>query len=122
MWTPCSGSPLVDVMGVRRSGKTYLMFHTAQKFMSGVEVLYVNPEDRRLLLINWDPMEGLEGGRRHREVRGEGGLSLQVDVETEVSSREWAKLLIDARTKSKSSVSPNPLKALPTRASSPVSG
>ena len=75
----------------------------------------MNLEDGKLLLINWDPMEGLGRWAVAIVYPREGGLSLRADVEAGVGSREREKLPINARMESRSSVSPILLlkKALP---------
>ncbi len=87
---------IVDVVGVRRSGKTYLMFYMAQKLMSrGERALYVNLEDRRLLPINRDLIEGLER-EAVATVRSEGRAFLMVDEAQEFPEwGRWARNLYD---------------------------
>ena len=87
---------IIDVIGVRRSGKTYLMFYMARKLMSrGEKVIYVNLEDRRLLPINWDLMERLER-EAIATVRSEGKAFLMVDEAQEFPEwGKWARNLYD---------------------------
>ncbi len=51
-----------DIVGVRRSGKTYLMFLTMRKLMETVDrrrVIYINFEDRRLLPLDEGYFDGI---------------------------------------------------------------
>jgi len=58
-----TGTNLVnDIVGVRRSGKTYLMFLTMKELMKKVDrrrIIYVNFEDRRLLPVDEGYFDGI---------------------------------------------------------------
>ena len=58
---PTESNKIISLTGIRRSGKTYLLFHTIAKWMSqGVEktnILYINMEDDRLFPLYLEDMD-----------------------------------------------------------------
>lgn len=49
---PINSGKIVSVIGVRRSGKTYLMYQTMQKINDITSIIYINFEDERLELTS----------------------------------------------------------------------
>ncbi len=115
---------IIDIIGVRRAGKTYLMFHMARKLISkGEKVLYVNLEDRRLLPINWDLMNELEKEAISRARNGK-RIFLMVDEAQEFPEwGRWARGLYDRLGRSlKLMVSGSTSRLLQPEISSLISG
>jgi hypothetical protein len=71
-----------DIVGVRRSGKTYLMFLTMKELMKSVDrrqVIYINFEDRRLLPLDEGYFDGIVEFIHSEELLKPGKLYIFLD-------------------------------------------
>ncbi len=85
---------IVDVVGVRRAGKTYLLYYWARRLMDdGENVIYLNFEDRRIHPLDWDLLEEVE-----RQALLKGRVYLMLDEVQEFPDwGRWARSLYDRR-------------------------
>ncbi|MDK2384763.1 MAG: ATP-binding protein [Candidatus Korarchaeota archaeon] len=110
---------IVDVVGVRRAGKTYLLYYWAKRLMDeGENVIYLNFEDRRLHPLDWDLIEEVE---RQALLKGRTYLMLD-EVQEFPEWGRWARSLYDRRREVKLIVTGSTSRILQPEISSLLTG